>query len=141
MYTGRTWSCRARVHVYTSCTRPCYMPCTYTAGTRPCTGRVHGCAMYTWQVGMEVGLGHICASWGPSLQIFGPFALWPNGWMHQDASCYGGMEVGLGAGDFLLDGTQLPPPKGSGAPNFRSMFIVAKRLDGSRCHLVRSLRR
>ena len=30
-----------------------------------------------------------------------------------------GMEIGLGPGDFVLDG-----------PNFRPMFIVAKRLDG-----------
>jgi len=31
-------------------------------------------------------------------------------------------------------GTQLPPKWGT-APNFRPMSIVAKRLDGSRCHL------
>jgi len=31
-----------------------------------------------------------------------------------------------------------PPQKGGTAPpNFRPMSIVAKRLDGSRCHLVR----
>jgi len=34
-------------------------------------------------------------------------------------------------------GTQLPPPKRGTAPNFRSMSVVDKRLDGSRCHLVR----
>jgi len=34
-------------------------------------------------------------------------------------------------------GTQLLlPKKGAEPPNFRSMSIVAKRLDGSRCHLV-----
>ena len=27
--------------------------------------------------------------WSP-LPIFGPFLLWPNGWMHQDATWYGG---------------------------------------------------
>ena len=38
-----------------------------------------------------------CARWGhssppqrQSLPIFGPFLLWPNGWMHQDATWYGG---------------------------------------------------
>ena len=39
-----------------------------------------------------------CARWGPSsrpqkvaeLPIFGPSLLWPNGWMHQDATEYGG---------------------------------------------------
>jgi len=27
--------------------------------------------------------------WSPS-PMFGPFLLWPNGWMHQDATWYGG---------------------------------------------------
>ena len=27
---------------------------------------------------------------GDSSQIFGPFLFWPNGWMHQDATWYGG---------------------------------------------------
>ena len=49
-----------------------------------------------------------------------------------------GMQVGLGSGDFLLDGTPLPLPKGAEFPNFRPMSIVAKRLHGSRCHLVLS---
>jgi len=50
-----------------------------------------------------------------------------------------GMEVGLGPGDFVLDGDPaLPPPKkGRVPPNFRPMSIVAKRLDGSEHHLVR----
>jgi len=34
-------------------------------------------------------------------------------------------------------GVPPPPQKGGGAPNFRPMYIVAKRLDGSRCHFVR----
>ena len=44
-----------------------------------------------------------------------------------------GMELGLCPGDFVLDGDPAPPPqKGAGAPspNFRPIFIVAKRLDG-----------
>ena len=42
-----------------------------------------------------------------------------------------GMELGLGPGDFVLDGDPAPPSqKGRGAPNFRPMFIVAKRLHG-----------
>jgi len=43
------------------------------------------------------------------------------------------MELGLGPGDFMLDGGPAPPsPKGgqSPTPNFRLMFIVAKRPDG-----------
>jgi len=48
-----------------------------------------------------------------------------------------GMEVGLGPGHIVLDGDPaLPPPTGGGAPNFRPMSIMAKRLDGSRWHLV-----
>jgi len=47
-----------------------------------------------------------------------------------------GMELGIGPGDIVLDGDPAPPQKGGTAPNFRTMSIVAKRLDGSTCHLV-----
>jgi len=46
-----------------------------------------------------------------------------------------GMEVGLGPGHIVLDGDP-PLTKNGHTPTFRPMFIVAKRLDGSRCHLV-----
>ena len=48
-----------------------------------------------------------------------------------------GMEVGLGPGDFVLDGDPAPFSKKGvePLPNFRPMFIVAKRLDGSRWNL------
>jgi len=48
-----------------------------------------------------------------------------------------GTEVGLCPGH--IGGPAPPPPKGDTVPlpNFSSMFVVAKRLDGSRCHLVR----
>ena len=36
-----------------------------------------------------------------------------------------GLELGLGPGDFVFDGDPAAP-----SPNFRPMFIVAKRLDG-----------
>jgi len=45
-----------------------------------------------------------------------------------------GREVGLCPVNIVLD--QLPP-KGHSHPNFRPMSVVAKRLDGLRCHLVR----
>ena len=50
-----------------------------------------------------------------------------------------GTEVRLGLGDFVLDGDPAPTPKNGALPppNFRRMSIVAKRLDGSRCHFVR----
>jgi len=45
-----------------------------------------------------------------------------------------GMEVGLGPGGIVL---AAPPRKREQIPNFRPISIVAKRLDESRCHLVR----
>jgi len=48
-----------------------------------------------------------------------------------------GMEVGLGPGYIVLDGDSASlPQKEDTAPNFRPIFIVAKRLDASRCYLV-----
>ena len=47
-----------------------------------------------------------------------------------------GTEVGLGTGDFVLDGDTAPPKKRGLAPNFWLMSIVAKQLDGSRRYLV-----
>jgi len=48
-----------------------------------------------------------------------------------------GMEVGLGPGHIVLNGDPVPLPQNGGrAPYFRPIFIVAKWLDESRCHLV-----
>jgi len=47
-----------------------------------------------------------------------------------------GMLVGLDPVHIVLNGTQLPLPKRSTTPNFRPKYGVAKRLDGSRFHLV-----
>jgi len=48
-----------------------------------------------------------------------------------------GMEVGLGPGH-TVRWAPISPKKGHSSPHFRPMSkIVAKRLDGSRCHLVR----
>jgi len=49
-----------------------------------------------------------------------------------------GMQVGLGPRHIVLDGDPAPlPKKAAEPPNFRPMFIVANRLDGSRWHLTR----
>ena len=48
-----------------------------------------------------------------------------------------GTEVGLGPGNIVPDGDPAPPNKRHSTPTWRSMSILAKRLDGSRCHLVR----
>jgi len=48
-----------------------------------------------------------------------------------------GMEVGLGPGHIVLYGDPDPPLQKRDSPNFRTVFVVAKWLDGSRYHLVR----
>jgi len=72
----------------------------------------------------------------PSSPIFGPFLLWPNGWMHQDATWYGCWPQPRGL--FVGRRPSLPSPtKGAEPPpNFRPISIVPKRLDASRCHSV-----
>ena len=49
-----------------------------------------------------------------------------------------GVEVDLGSVHIVLDGDTAPLPKKGAEPptNFRPIFIVAKRLDASTCHLV-----
>jgi len=65
---------------------------------------------------------------------FRPMSIVANGWMDQGGTC---MEVGLGPSHTVLDGDPAPiTKKGQSHPNFRPIFIVAKRLDAPRCHLV-----
>jgi len=69
------------------------------------------------ELGMQEGLspGHIVLDgdpatlpqWNTLPPIFGPYLLWPNGWMKMPL----GMELGLGPGDFVLDGDPAPPPQ------------------------------
>jgi len=66
---------------------------------------------------------------------FFPCLLLPNGQMDQDATWYG---VGLSQDHIVVDGDPAPPSrKRDTAPNFGTLFVVAKGLDGRRCHLVR----
>ena len=60
---------------------------------------------------------------GAQPPIFGQCPLWPNGWMHYDATWYG---------NFLFDGDPATPRKRAHPlpPNFWPMSIVAKRLNG-----------
>ena len=46
-----------------------------------------------------------------------------------------GMQVGLGRRHIVLDGDTTPPPPKGHTPNFWPMSVVAKWLDGLRCHL------
>ena len=93
------------------------------------------------KLGMEVGRGpgHI-VRWGPSPPKGGTtpqfsvhiYCGQTAGWIKRPLST----EVGLGPGGVVLHGDP-DSPKGGTVPNFRPMSILAKRLDGSRCHLVR----
>jgi len=91
--------------------------------------------------GVGLGPGHIVLDGDPAHPpkkgaqppIFGHF------YCGQRAGCIKmplGMEVGLGPGHTVLDRDPAPPKRGT-VPNFRPMSIVAKRLNASRCHLVR----
>ena len=91
------------------------------------------------KLGMQVGLGSkgLCVRWEPS----SPFPQFSAhiccgqmaGWIKMPL----GMEVGLGPGDFVLNGDPaLLVKKGAEPPpNFGPMFLVTKRLDGSRWYL------
>jgi len=48
-----------------------------------------------------------------------------------------GTEVGLGPGDIVLDGDPSHPKRGNGSSPLFDLWIVAKRLNGPICHLVR----
>ena len=76
----------------------------------------------TWHGGGPWSRPHF-ARWGTSSA---PPKRGQNGWMNQDGTWHGG-----GA----LDPAPLPQ-KGTDALNFRPIFIVAKRQDALRCHLV-----
>jgi len=61
---------------------------------------------------------------------------WMDQSVSQDQDATYSREVGLGPGHIVLDGDLAPPPQRGTAPNFRPISVVAKWLDGSRCHLV-----
>jgi len=95
----------------------------------------------TWYRGRPWPRPH-CVRWKPSspppnkggtAQIFGPCLLWPNGLMDQNATLYGDR---LGPCDIVFDGKPVPLKRDT-APTYRPISIVAKLLDGSRCHLTR----
>ena len=47
-----------------------------------------------------------------------------------------GVQVGLGPAHSVIDGDTAPLPQRGTAPNFWPTYVVAKWLDGLRCHLV-----
>jgi len=89
----------------------------------------------TWHEGRSLPKPH-CARWGPALpppKVHSPqFSAHiccgqMAGWINMPL----GREIGLSPGD------PAPLPQKGRSPNFRPLSIVAKRLDGSRWHLVR----
>jgi len=60
--------------------------------------------------------------------------LWPNGWMDQDDTWHAGRPQPWSR--CIRWEHSSPSPKGAQPPNFRPICVVAKWLDGSRCHLV-----
>jgi len=96
----------------------------------------------TWHAGRPRPWPH-CVRWGPSspppkggrASLFSAhvYCVQMAGWMKMPC----GRQVGVDPSDIVLDGDPVPPPrKGRRATNFRPMSVVAKWLDGSRCHLV-----
>jgi len=91
-------------------------------------------------LGTEVGLGpgHIVLDGDPAplpkrvqiIPIFGPFILSPNGWMHQDATWYGGRLQPRRLCVRWGPSSPHPEKSGTAAPTLRPMSIVAKQLDG-----------
>ena len=66
---------------------------------------------------------------GAPSPIFGKFLLWPNCWMHHDATWYGARPRPRRL--CVRWGSRCPFPKrGADPQNFRPMFIVTKRLNG-----------
>jgi len=97
-------------------------------------GQTVGCIKM--KLGMQVGLGRghivldgewtqLLSSKGAHPPIFGPYLLWPNDWMDQDATWYGGRPRPR---RLVLDGDPASPL------DFWSMFIVTERLDETRWH-------
>jgi len=56
--------------------------------------------------------------------------LWQNGWMDQDETWHGGGGRPRLQQHCVKMGTQLPIHKGTHAPNFRPISVVAKQVDG-----------
>jgi len=102
-------------------------------------------------LGIDVGLGTgdivLDGDLAPPLEkmgamqppLFGRRLLWTNGWMDQDATWYEG-RPGPRRCCVIWEPSSPPKKKTKGdteAPTFRPMSVLAKRLDGLRCHLVR----
>jgi len=94
----------------------------------------------TWYAGRPQPK-QIWVRWGPRPllkrggdPIFCPRLLWPNCCMDQGATWYCGRP--RPTRHCVRWGPSSPFPRGAQPPNFRPLSVVAKGLDGLRCHLV-----
>jgi len=74
-----------------------------------------------------------CLSVSPVLSVTLVYSGQMVGWIKMKP----GMEVDLGPSHIVLDGDPAPLPQKRHDPQFWPKSVVSKRLDGSRCHLVR----
>jgi len=89
------------------------------SGALVCCGQTVGWIEVKLGTQVALGPGHIALDGDPAPQspkghnppIFGPYLLWPNGRLDQDATCYGGRPH-LRPGDIVLGGNSAPPRKG-----------------------------
>jgi len=105
----------------------------------PCPLRPNGCMDQhgTWHGDRPRSKPH-CAKWGPSSPPqkgdsphFRPMSIEAKRLDGSRIKMPLGTEIGLGPGDFVLEGDPAPcPQKWGEAPNFRPMSIVSKRLNG-----------
>jgi len=110
----------------------------------PCLLWPNGCIDQdaTWYGGRPQPRPH-CARWGPNSRspkrctppIFGPCLLRPNSWMDQDATWY--YSRPRPGQHYVRCGPSCTSRKGTAPSKFRPLSVVAKLLDGSRCHFVR----
>jgi len=83
------------------------------------------------KLGMQVGIGIVLdgdlaplPQMGRVPPIFGPYLLWPNGWIHQDVTWYKDRRRPMPR--CVRQGLSWPPPlKGHNSPPLRPMSIVA----------------
>jgi len=94
----------------------------------------HACRLRPWPHFLRWDLAPLPKKAQPP--ILSPHLFWPNGWMDQDATWYGGRPRTKQHYVTRRPTSSLPRTGGRASPNFWAMSIVAKRLDGSRCHLV-----
>ena len=109
------------------------------SGCWPCyCGQTAGCIKIPLAMELGLGPGHIVLDGDPALNSLpkkgqSPFLLWPNGWIHQDATWYGGRHQPRG--DFVR-WRPSPLHQEGQSPQFSAHIYCAKRLHGSRCHLL-----